>query len=639
MKRLLYSFIAIQIVVLTLVVSLFYSRYKYIRFFYSDTAYINVLVKDNESFDEFLAWTEEKGLTVSQISVSPDNVVTLHMNDIGIKREFKLVSGKYPDASSFLSEQSSESASQSGRIKRTVPGYTFKVYALRKPENDGFSDRYFIRTASEELVEQMTDELADKVQIELVEMWGNNQVALTIASFEKINTVFFLFFVLSSIVMISYMIRYSVCRKKYYIDTSDPSKSKKRTIAGKVFSRLSDFRICSALVKIVMVLLLLYTLAIFSSLLNQSKNLFINRKTWENTAEDIYVLRIKDVGQDIKTEIEIDVQKRISDLYEYLCYNNNAFFMDANDYFAYKQYNKEGAADGLLKDGFYTHVTVSPNYFLYNPIKTHNDNNVLDEVIVSKQVLNILVPESLMHLKKQYEKQFLDYFDFYRNKVYRTIYSNESGDIWETIPVEEMEINIIPVKNNQWYFTFSTDINESTHNSLLDPVVVVYTNNFHPSTTLAMSSSCLYFENDSSIDSFDEMMDEITGLKGFVYSESIREKEHKRIADAGNILIISICLVVYIFAVIIITQHLNSNSIRLKKAAEENNEKPITISVFNVLVVILPYVILFVILQLKSYRIIRIISRLPIVVLVIIMMMSLIYDILGLFKERGSGNA
>ena len=53
MKRLLYSFIAIQIVVLTLVVSLFYSRYKYIRFFYSDTAYINVLVKDNESFDEF----------------------------------------------------------------------------------------------------------------------------------------------------------------------------------------------------------------------------------------------------------------------------------------------------------------------------------------------------------------------------------------------------------------------------------------------------------------------------------------------------------------------------------------------------------------------------------------------------------
>jgi hypothetical protein len=609
--------------VLALVVSLFYSRYKYIRFFYSDTAYINVLVKDNESFDEFLAWTEEKGLTVSQISVSPDNVVTLHMNDIGIKREFKLVSGKYPDASSFLSEQSSESAFQSGRIKRIIPGYSFKIYGLEKPVNVGFSDRYFIRTDSEELLEQMTYDLADNVQIEFVETWGNNPIVLTIASFEKVYTVFFLFFVLSSIVMISCMTRYFVIRKRYSIAMQNSLEAKKSTIAGKLFSRLRGLRPIYVMIKIIMVLILLYTTAIFSSLLTQSKNLLKNQKVWDDSAKDIYVLRINDVGQDIETEIEIDVQKRISKLYGYLCDNNNAFFMDAEDYFAYKQYGGDIDINGLLTDGFYTHITVSPNYFLYNPINTIDNNNVLDEVVVSNQVLNILVPESLLYLQDKYEEQFLDYFDFYRNKVYRNIYSHEADDTWETIPVEKMKINIIPVKNDQWYFTFSTDINESTFNSISDPVVVVYTDNFHPSTTLAMSSSCLYFENNSSIDSINSKMEEITGLKGFVYSESIQQKEHKRIADAQKVLIIGLCLIIYITVTIIAATYLNSCFAKHK-----------ILFALNVFTVILPYIILLAILQLKSYRVIRIIRRLPIIVLIIILLALLMHDIFCMIKEK-----
>ena len=90
-----------------------------------------------------------------------------------------------------------------------------------------------------------------------------------------------------------------------------------------------------------------------------------NLQNWV-AARDIYRVSMKDVGQDLGLEIEVELQQKILALYQRLAAENNAFFMDAMDVYAMEVFGADYPLNGLLADGHSTHITVGPNYCPFN---------------------------------------------------------------------------------------------------------------------------------------------------------------------------------------------------------------------------------------------------------------------------------
>lgn len=81
MKRAVRLVFIVQLIVLTILGAVIYFQNSYVRLFYKDISYIDVLVSDDKAFNAFLSWTEERGIIVSRISINPDNEITLHVSD------------------------------------------------------------------------------------------------------------------------------------------------------------------------------------------------------------------------------------------------------------------------------------------------------------------------------------------------------------------------------------------------------------------------------------------------------------------------------------------------------------------------------------------------------------------------------
>nr|WP_304975991.1 hypothetical protein [uncultured Acetatifactor sp.] len=169
------------------------------------------------------------------------------------------------------------------------------------------------------------------------------------------------------------------------------------------------------------------------------------------------------------------------------------------------------------------------------------------ELVYADNVLNLLVPESLSSIHDALNERFLDYFMFYRFEIYDRIYSAAPNDSWNPNRQEELEIHMIPVKTGQSYFTFSPDIRQSDGNRILDPVVVVDTDNLHPTSTFTRTSRCLYFQYSDGQDmDITDYLAEIVGMDGFVFAGSVWEGVAARVAGLKRDHIASILLTIFV---------------------------------------------------------------------------------------------
>ena len=110
-----------------------------------------------------------------------------------------------------------------------------------------------------------------------------------------------------------------------------------------------------------------------------------------------------------------------------------------------------------------------------------------------------------------------------------------------------MEVNIIPVKTGQLYFTLSPDIRQNDNNKVLDPVVVVYTDNFHPSSTFTKTSRCLYFEyDDNHKKTPNDYLAEIVDMDDFVFASSVWKDVSDRVTQLRRNYAVTILLTIFI---------------------------------------------------------------------------------------------
>ncbi|MCL1934919.1 MAG: DUF1430 domain-containing protein [Defluviitaleaceae bacterium] len=192
-------------------------------------------------------------------------------------------------------------------------------------------------------------------------------------------------------------------------------------------------------------------------------------------------------------------------LYDYLSGNNNAFVMDT---LHFENMEWQGLEYNPLRiyfddDGtnMLTHIAASPNYFNFNPIISEYGNPITEYIIFDDYTLNVIVPYSIKHMENEIREHFLEYFYFHKvdiNNLFN-FYSDERIHItpFNYTTIDELDINIIFARDNQSYFTFNQDIRVAYENKILDPIVLIFTNNFHSSyITSILSRGHLFFEID-----------------------------------------------------------------------------------------------------------------------------------------------
>ncbi len=626
MKKANRTVFVLQLIVLTVLGTVIYFQNSYVSLFYKDITYIDVLASDDKAFNAFLSWTEERGIVVSRISISPDNEITLHVSDWALADNLVLLDGSLPGHGEFVSDILTHEMAQSGIIKRLLPNYNFKIYSLYEPEYYNFTSLYAITTTSTNEINEMKEELAlEGVTIYSNEIYNGNSVFLVFSSFSRIHIILALIFLcVSTLVMFVLLAQFVVQRSKaisiyitlgygrlrtIYSITSDIFFGKTWIgIVGGLYVILSIVLLCidtyrsfyvqivtlylglsllisciyaiflscvllvylnkrrnklslelkgmkpdvliqaaNYFVKFVSVLLLFVTIILLVELYEKLTTEKHNMQSWID-AKDIYKISMSDVGQDYDLGIEVELHKSITDLYQHLTVENNAFFMDADDIYAMEVHGVDYPLTGLVTNGFSTHITVSPNYFQFNPIYTSEGTPAEQKLIYADNVLNILVPETLFSIYDELNERFLDYFEFYRFRIYENVYSDASNDLWNPSKQKDLEVNIIPVKTGQLYFTLSPNIKQDNGNKILDPVVVVYTDNFHPSSVFTKTSRCLYFQYDDSQEiAPNDYLAKIVGIDNFVYATSVWKSVSDRVTQLQRNCATTIFLAIFVF--------------------------------------------------------------------------------------------
>ncbi|MBT2255914.1 FtsX-like permease family protein [Priestia megaterium] len=109
-------------------------------------------------------------------------------------------------------------------------------------------------------------------------------------------------------------------------------------------------------------------------------------------------------------------------------------------------------------------VEINNNYLSVNPIVNINNKKVDISETSSENQINVIVP---IKFKK------------YENNIKKTIANDYTGIYNEKDP-EPVDVNILYVKNNQSYFTFTTNMAEKNDYEIIDPIAVVVNSQFDP---------------------------------------------------------------------------------------------------------------------------------------------------------------
>lgn len=110
-------------------------------------------------------------------------------------------------------------------------------------------------------------------------------------------------------------------------------------------------------------------------------------------------------------------------------------------------------------------VEINTNYLSLNPIIDTNNKKVELKIDPNKGEITVLVP--IMY--KQYE-----------NDIERTILKDYT-DLYDKKEFSSPKVNILYVKNEQSYFTFSPNIAEKTDYEIIDPIAVIVNEQFDSS--------------------------------------------------------------------------------------------------------------------------------------------------------------
>lgn len=301
-------------------------------------------------------------------------------------------------------------------------------------------------------------------------------------------------------------------------------------------------------------------------ILNQASEALSN---WEKS-ENIHRIRVADIGQVESLEIEDKLFEDLGHVYYDLVNNHNAFIMNAHNMNMIDLFDRGGnfyESTAIIEGS----VTVSPNYFNFNPILSVSGNDVREYIVWDNHVLNILVPISISQYTNNIIAAFEEFFYFQAVDIansYDTWLNREPSIL---ISPEDLSVNVIYTDVGQDYFVFDHNIRLQDMNMLRDVIVIIYTENIHRSNLYSEFTRSLYFYTDA-IDAFSYIhpvfynnnLGSLLGSVESVYDSNLELISTLRQTIFRNISIFLIMIFIYIiFTYSFVANYVNKNIYKL----------------------------------------------------------------------------
>lgn len=255
--------------------------------------------------------------------------------------------------------------------------------------------------------------------------------------------------------------------------------------------------------KAIIFILLLFSVSFFSEQYSYLNSRLGNIDYW-NKAKNVYKTFVSNQGQEKSIEIERSIHIKLSSLYKELN-NKGAFLIDSTNYSLIigKDKKPEYFYMKNLQVGNYRYgsdgesIIINENYLKQNPIKTSENIDVFNYFSEDENTLNILVPEKYKSEEEKLYKDYLSYFYFRKVEV-NNIFNKALDTPLNKTQISELKVNIIYVKDNQKYFTYSSQSgrDEEKH-YITDPIVIIYDEKIDISSLAAYFSKSLYFIDES----------------------------------------------------------------------------------------------------------------------------------------------
>lgn len=241
---------------------------------------------------------------------------------------------------------------------------------------------------------------------------------------------------------------------------------------------------------------------------NQSKNIFKIEYSEHNTS----VWR-GDLAAERKTN------EKLSKFYETAQRQAGIFMMESDNFGAVTRsggkttyvYEDELRGKQAVCSPFGRRVIVDSNYLDRNPIITSNGSSVQDQMIHTKNTLNLLVPSKYKKYEKEILKEYKDYFYFQKVEV-DNIYRKAMKKPLNKTPKNQLSIHIIYSKSNQTFFTYCAGTGDEK-NQITDPVAILYTDVIDSSNITSMFNTYLFMEDRSKGNAYQKIAPIVKNLK------------------------------------------------------------------------------------------------------------------------------
>lgn len=248
--------------------------------------------------------------------------------------------------------------------------------------------------------------------------------------------------------------------------------------------------------RVVLAVIVLVAILSMSSCGNQESESERDEK-W-STYKNFYTTSIQYTGENDSTQKYLEIAERSMKLFSLLEENEGAFVCDAYNYQSMDDdgtplYTMNGMSYPQEIDPKGQSIRVSVNYFKYNPIETVDESELNKQIIYDDLTLNILVPEKYRNMDEQIIEAYREIFYFEKVQATNDYYEMAGIDKQLDIPKDNLNINIIYVKDGQRYFTFRSDCAVTTDNWITDPVVQIYTSNIHCNYAHSFLTQWTYF--------------------------------------------------------------------------------------------------------------------------------------------------
>ena len=201
------------------------------------------------------------------------------------------------------------------------------------------------------------------------------------------------------------------------------------------------------------------------------KSTLDKQEKWNILKDYSYLGVVSDSTPEILSSQNDDEKLKFKLLYEDL-EKQGAFYISPSAYYM-DDYEVPLDSNPWGVDGM--KIEINKNYLDINPIVGINNKKIELNDYINNNEITVLVPIK---------------FNIYENDIKKTISDDYTG-IYNKDNLTPPNVNIIYVKDNQSYFTFSTNMAQNNNYEIIDPIAVIVNSEFDP-RILALNVSMGY---------------------------------------------------------------------------------------------------------------------------------------------------